>query len=40
MHVLTILPSSHTWFPDLAEWISDETLANLTIKMPEDRQYE
>ncbi|OQD78519.1 hypothetical protein PENDEC_c001G01347 [Penicillium decumbens] len=31
---------NHTWFPELAEWVSDETLASLTIKLPEDGQYE
>ncbi|KAJ5633778.1 hypothetical protein N7528_001620 [Penicillium herquei] len=35
---------NHTWFPELAEWISDEIIAKLTVKLSEsesdERQYE
>ncbi|KAJ5358984.1 uncharacterized protein N7496_011397 [Penicillium cataractarum] len=31
---------NHTWFPSLAEWISDETIANLTLHLPDDGKYE
>ncbi|KAJ5578121.1 uncharacterized protein N7459_007085 [Penicillium hispanicum] len=31
---------NHTWFPELAEWISDATLEKLTVKPSDERQYE
>ncbi|KAJ5682313.1 hypothetical protein N7462_005478 [Penicillium macrosclerotiorum] len=31
---------NHTWFPGLAEWVSDKTIAALTLKKPDERQYE